>query len=38
MLGGQEATVDEVAERHERAAVADLLHDLSGEGLDFGIG
>ena len=37
MFGGEEASVDEVAERHERTAIADFLHHLSGEGLDFGV-
>ena len=34
----EEATVDEVAERHERAAIADFLHHLGGEDVDFGVG
>ena len=38
MFGGEEATVDEVPERHERAAIADFLHHLGGEGLDFSVG
>ena len=38
MLGGQEATIDEVAERHERAAIANFLNHLSGEVFDFGVG